>query len=140
MDRHAPLINDVDLDKLIASGAVVATTITGDGEGFFVSVFDGEDVFILANSNGDARHFANAGLAVTHIAQLGIADVARQHMRTVVRPDPDDADDEYLLAELEQAVSEADDPATRWVSHDDVKAGWAEQKARLIARLKTGAS
>lgn len=44
------------------------------------------------------------------------------------------AHDEWFRAEVEQALGEADDPATQWVSQEDVDASWAKQRATLAER------
>lgn len=40
--------------------------------------------------------------------------------------------DEWFREEVAQALVEADDPATQWVSHDEVKLDWAKQRAELL--------
>ena len=42
--------------------------------------------------------------------------------------------DAWFRGEVEQALREADDPAVRRISHDDVKANWDRQRAGLTGR------
>ena len=46
--------------------------------------------------------------------------------------------DKWFRAEVAQAIKEADDPATEWVSHEDAKASWAKKRAELVKRAKRG--
>jgi hypothetical protein len=43
--------------------------------------------------------------------------------------------DKWFRAEVEQALQEADDPATEWIPHAVVKADMAKQRAELKARI-----
>jgi len=45
--------------------------------------------------------------------------------------------EEWFVAEVEAAVKEADDPATRWASNDAVKADAERQREALKARIAT---
>lgn len=42
--------------------------------------------------------------------------------------------DKWFRAEVEEGLKEADDPATQWVSNEDAKKSWAEQRAELAKR------
>jgi predicted transcriptional regulator len=44
--------------------------------------------------------------------------------------------DEWFRAEVEEAIREADDPNTVWVSNEDAEKRWAKLRAELIQRLK----
>jgi hypothetical protein len=44
------------------------------------------------------------------------------------------AHDEWFRAEVEQALGEADDPATQWVSQEEADVSWAKQRAALAER------
>ena len=41
-----------------------------------------------------------------------------------------------LKREIEEAVREADDPNTEWVSHEEVKASWAIKRADLLKKIE----
>ena len=40
--------------------------------------------------------------------------------------------DKWFSAEVDQAIKEADDPATQWVSAEDADKQWAKQRAELV--------
>lgn len=44
--------------------------------------------------------------------------------------------DKWLRAQVGQAIEEADDPSTEWVSHEVIKDDMAKQRAALKARIK----
>jgi len=44
--------------------------------------------------------------------------------------------DKWFRAQVEQAIKEADDPNTEWVSHADAKARWAKKRAKLVKRIE----
>lgn len=46
--------------------------------------------------------------------------------------------DKWFRAQVEQAIKEADDPNTEWVSHEDAKASWAKKRAQLLKRIDGG--
>lgn len=46
------------------------------------------------------------------------------------------AHDKWFRAQVEEAIIEADNPNTVWVSNDDAKAQWASKRAVLAARIK----
>lgn len=86
-----------------------------------------------------------------HIAQFDRLD-ATQHINTPAadstRSDAAErmrhahqaaAHDKWFRTQVEEAIKEADDPATVWVSNEDAKAQWAKKRAALAARIK-GAS
>ena len=46
------------------------------------------------------------------------------------------AHDKWFRAQVEEAIAEADDPATVWVSNEDAKAQWAKKRAAMAARIE----
>ncbi|PRG33847.1 hypothetical protein [Burkholderia multivorans] len=44
--------------------------------------------------------------------------------------------DAWFQKQVHQGLKEADDPKTEWVSHDQVKAGMASQRAALQRRIE----
>lgn len=50
-------------------------------------------------------------------------------------PMPPDTID-WFLEEVAQALKEADDPNTEWVSNEEAKASWAQQRAELLKRVE----
>ncbi|MDP2699409.1 hypothetical protein [Thalassospira sp.] len=55
-------------------------------------------------------------------------------------PDPDmpvaEGHDQWFRKQVADAVREADNPGTEWVSHDTILQDIADQRAALQARLK----
>ena len=45
------------------------------------------------------------------------------------------AHDKWFRAQVEEAISEADDPGTEWVTHEVVKEDMARRRAELLARI-----
>lgn len=45
------------------------------------------------------------------------------------------AHDKWFRTQVEQAIVEADDPSTAWVSHEDAKASWAKKRAEMLKYL-----
>ena len=43
--------------------------------------------------------------------------------------------DSWFRSQVECALKEADDSATKFVSHDEVRSGWAEKRKALEARI-----
>ena len=43
--------------------------------------------------------------------------------------------DKWFRAEVAQALEEADDPGTQWVSNEDANKRWAEKRAKLVRRV-----
>lgn len=46
------------------------------------------------------------------------------------------AHDKWFRGEVAQAIREADDPNTEWVSNEDAKTGWAKKRAELVKRIE----
>lgn len=42
--------------------------------------------------------------------------------------------DKWFLAEIEEAIVDADDPKTKWVSNEDANNSWAKKRAELVNR------
>lgn len=45
------------------------------------------------------------------------------------------AHDEWFRAEITQALQEADDPNTRWVSNESANKSWAAERAQLVKKV-----
>jgi hypothetical protein len=50
------------------------------------------------------------------------------------------AHDKWFREQVELAITEADNPATQWVSDEDAKAGWAKKRAELAKQAKGSAA
>lgn len=46
--------------------------------------------------------------------------------------------DQWFQAQVAQALREADNPNTPWVSHEDATASWAEKRAQLVKLAERG--
>jgi hypothetical protein len=46
------------------------------------------------------------------------------------------AHDKWFREQVDQAVTEADDPATQWVPHDEAAAQWEARRAKLLKRVE----
>jgi hypothetical protein len=42
--------------------------------------------------------------------------------------------DKWFRAEVQAASIEANDPATQWISHEEAKAEWAQQRAEWLSK------
>ena len=46
------------------------------------------------------------------------------------------AHDKWFRAQVELGIQEADDPNTKWVSHEEAKKSWAKKRAELVKRIE----
>lgn len=46
----------------------------------------------------------------------------------------------WFREQVQQGLTEADDPKTQWVSHEESKVSWATKRAQLVKRIETSAS
>jgi hypothetical protein len=44
--------------------------------------------------------------------------------------------DAWFREQVRQGLKEADDPNTQWISHEEMKADWAKQRAELVERIR----
>lgn len=47
--------------------------------------------------------------------------------------------DKWFRDQVAQAIKEADDPATQWVTQEEASAGWAKKRAELLKRAGSAA-
>ena len=141
------------LDQLRTSaetGAVLGVTLRASGAGFFVCAETrrGESTLITTRDR-KPRRFVDSGKALRLLQALGIeqATVNLTHWRPDEieferKPRPDRAAamretfdaaayDRAFRADVEAALREADDPATKWVAHDKVMAKLDRKVAKL---------
>ncbi|MFQ5776100.1 MAG: CopG family ribbon-helix-helix protein [Kiloniellaceae bacterium] len=63
------------------------------------------------------------------------AQLLRVLMREAVRRQQEAREhDAWFRGEVEQGMREADDPAVRRISHEDVRSNWRRQHAKLLKR------
>lgn len=90
-----------------------------------------EDLHIVRVDGLDATHYG-AG----DVARPGRPDAAARMKRAHEAA----AHDAWFKAEVEQALKEADDPATQWVSHEAVMTKLAKRRAKYTKAIKAGAT
>lgn len=73
----------------------------------------------------------HSGLALGATSRLDTAERMRHAHQAA-------AHDRWFRSQVEQAMTEADDPNTEWVSDEDAKAGWAKKRAQLLKRSESG--
>lgn len=83
------------------------------------------DLNIVQIDSIDATHHSNAD-----VSRPGRPDAAARMKRAHEAA----AYDAWFRAEVEAGIKEADDPATEWVSNEEVEADWERQRAELAKR------
>lgn len=149
------------LDQLrstFRAGGLRSVGITADGGLFFVTAeaMSGTRVTLATTRGKTARGFRDAGKAIAVLHGIGAhmvqVDTSRWAPGLAVqegrrRPDTAErqrraheaaAHDVWFRAEVEQAIREADDPNTVWVSNEEVERESAEQRARWRAQAARG--
>ena len=137
-------MDQLTLDQLRTSaetGAVLGVTLRANGAGFFLCAETRRgEATLITTRDKKPRRFIDSGKALRLLQELGIekASVNLTHWRPDEieferKPRPDRAIamretfdaaayDRAFRADVEQALREADDPATRWIAHDKVMA------------------
>lgn len=90
-----------------------------------------KDFSIVRIDEVDATHYSSAD-----IHRPGRPDAAARlkHAHEAA------AYDAWFRAQVDAGIKEADDPATQWVSHEDVMERLAKRRARYAKDLKAGAA
>lgn len=139
--------------QAVRAGAVRGAHIVGQAGGWGVVFHYGQTTPVLAAKRGEVRTFARLETLVGYLKDLGIpkfeVDASGYEPEKTSRPrmraDAAErlrhahqaaAHDKWFRMEVEEALQEADDPNTEWVSHEVVKADMAKQRAALLKRLK----
>ena len=64
------------------------------------------------------------------------SQIVREFMRDFVKKQQEARDyDEWFRADVEQALREADDPNTKWFTHEEVQERMRTQRESLLQRL-----
>jgi hypothetical protein len=143
-------IDHANLARLVEAGMVDATQIVGVKGGWSVMVKYGKlERPLAAQRSGQVRLFKRFETLANYLREIGIArfevdasEYDPTELRTM-RPDRTLAlrrsheavrHDAWFRGEVEQALREADDPNTVWVSNEDAKAQSAAQRARWLAK------
>lgn len=148
----AETIDHTTLARLVEAQAVRAAHVIGQPGGWSVVVKYGmTERPLAATRSREVRIFKKLETLVGYLKDLGVirfdvnaADYDPEGGKALTRPDTSAAlkrahaaaaHDKWFRAEVEQALQEADDPATEWVPHSVVKADMAKQRAELKARI-----
>lgn len=148
----AETIDHVTLSHLVSAQTVRAAHVVGQPGGWHIVVKHGKALRPLAATRSrEVRVFKKLETLVSYLKGVGVsqfdvdaANFDRESTRTYTRPDSSAAlkqahaaaaHDKWFRAEVAQALQEANDPATKWVSHETVKQDMAKQRAALKARM-----
>jgi hypothetical protein len=144
-------IDQTTLARLVEAGAVRGASIIGQPGGWGVVIQYGMTERALAAKRGAVRNFARFETLVAYLKKIGIAkyqvDATQYDPATVkqerFREDAADrmrhaheavAHDKWFRAQVEQALTEADDPTMVWLSNEEVKAHSAARRAEWLKR------
>jgi hypothetical protein len=142
-------IDRATLVNLIQAGAVHEASIIGQPGGWEVVVSYGKVSRALAVKEGQVRIFRKLDTLDSFLRGIGLPQYqvdgrqfdaqAFKATRTnaaaserLKRAHDAAAYDKWFSAEIDEAIKEADDPATIWVSNEDAKAVWAKRRAELV--------
>jgi hypothetical protein len=136
------------------SGGLRSVGVVAKGGQFFVTAQprSGERITLATTRGKQARGFRDPGKAIAILHELGARkvevdtsewspDQAAQQARR--RPDTAErqrraheaaAHDAWFRAEVEQALKEADDPNTVWLTNEEVEREAAERRKRWLAQ------
>lgn len=142
--------------KLVDAAAIRGASIIGQPGGWCVMLKLGMEEKPLGVQRSDRpRTWRSLDVCVNylknelHIARFEMLDATNHSEQSILggktRADASErlrqaheaaAHDKWFRAQVEQAIQEADDPKTEWVSHETVKGDMAAQRAALQARIK----
>ncbi len=140
------------LARLVEAGAVRAAHVIGRAGGWSVVIKYGMIERLLAASRSrQVRVFKKLETVVGYLKQIGLsrfdvdaANYDAAQLQTYRRPDRAEAmkraheaatHDQWFRDQVQQALLEADDPATVWVSQEVVKEDMRQQREALKARI-----
>lgn len=151
--RVSDTIDQATLVNLVQAGAVNGANVIGQPGGWEVVVRYGRVEKALSAKRGQVRLFRKLDTLDNFLRGIGLAqyqvdarkfdpeihkslrtnDAARERLQHAHAAA---AYDKWFSAEVEQAIQEADDPNTKWISNDDVKAESAKRRAIWSQRAK----
>ena len=150
-------INHDTLSRLVEAGVVRAAHVIGQAGGWALSVKYGmAERFLAAQRTGKLRLFRRLETAMAYLKGLGIHhfdvdasgyDAAEAKARRK-RPDRAEAlkraheaaaHDQWFREEVRKGLAEADDPATKWLSNEEVKRQSTERRAEWASQAATKA-
>lgn len=137
------------LRELIAAGSVRSATLLGQRGGYAVLVCVGTQERVLANRAGAARLYARLDTAAKDLREMGLTEFGVNVVNFEsgrLRPARPDraaqlrrahaaaAHDTWFREQIDQSLTEADDPNTQWVTNDQAKRASTEQRAAWLAK------
>lgn len=79
----------------------------------------------------------DAFMAEAEAVHRPASQLVREFIRDFVKRQQEEREyDEWFRADTEQALREADDPNTKWLTHEEVKERMRIQRASLVARIE----
>lgn len=147
-------IDQATLVNLVQAGVIQDANVIGQPGGWELVVRYGKVRHALAIKQGKIRIFRKLDTLDSFLRGIGLVqyqvDASQFDRPKTLRTNAAASQrlkhaheaaayDKWFSAEINQAIKEADDPATKWVSHADVKAGWAKKRAELL-KLAGGAA
>lgn len=143
-------IDQATLVNLVQAGAVQDTNVIGQPGGWEVVVRYGKVRRALAVKQGTVRIFRKLDTLDSFLRGIGLPQYqvdARQFDPTTTRTNDAARErlqrahkaaayDKWFSAEVDQAIKEADDPATKWVSNEAVKAESAKRRAGWLKKAQ----
>jgi hypothetical protein len=151
----ADTIDHTTLSRLVEAGAVCAAHVVGQAGGWAVTVKYGTaERSLAAQRSRQIRVFKRMEKLVSYLKEVGnsrfdvdAAEYTPEGGRDHSRPDRAEAlrrtyeaaaHDKWFREQVGEAIREADDTATVWVSNDDAKKGWAKKRAEMVERKAAG--
>ncbi|MBM6593961.1 hypothetical protein [Microvirga pudoricolor] len=147
------MIDSKAVKSLVDAQAIHGATVLGQPGGWAVLVRYGAlEKAVAAQRSRQMRLWRHLDTAASfirdelHLPRFEV-DAVGHEPEAVERRRPDTAErqrqahaaaehDRWFRAEVQKALVMADDPATVWVAHEDVKARWATKRAALVARIE----
>jgi hypothetical protein len=140
--------------SVFQAGGLRSVGVTAKGGLFFVTAEprSGDPVTLATTRGKAARGFRDPGKAISILHDLGarkfevdMSDWSPELAAQEGRRRPDTAErqrraheaaayDAWFRAEIKQALKEADDPNTVWVTNDEIKAESAGRRAKWLAQ------
>ncbi|BBP02565.1 hypothetical protein [Sulfuriferula nivalis] len=151
MGTNSDTIDQNTLMHLVEAGAVHGASIIGQPGGWGVVIQYGMTERALAAKRGSVRNFARFETLVGYLKKMGIAKYqvdATEYDPTTIKEErfrenaaermrhahEAAAHDKWFRTQIEQALQEADDPATVWLSNEEVKMQSAKRRAEWSKR------
>lgn len=151
MATNNDTIDQNTLMHLVEAGAVHGASIIGQPGGWGVVIQYGMTERALAAKRGSVRNFARFETLVGYLKKMGIAKYqvdATEYDPTTIKEErfrenaaermrhahEAAAHDKWFRTQIEQALQEADDPVTVWLSNEEVKMQSAKRRAEWSKR------